>query len=241
MHQFALSLLFISLSTLLPAQHTLQDFNQIVAGQHIHLVLTPGDENTLTTDFQDIEEDELVIDQRGKTVRIYLRRAKFLEKSYKIRANGYHSRKGVYGEGKVVVNLMYKDLRKLVIKGEQDVHIDGPIFAKRFRLKMYGEPTITIDEMYAEKLVATAYGECKLDIRGGHSEVLRYRLFGESDLNTEAMKTGLTRVTSFGDSRITLDTDEIGLTVFGEIDIAHVGSLRHHGLVIGEKQYQRID
>jgi len=240
-NQIAFLLLFLFSSATICAQRALQDFNQITAGQHIHLVLTSGDENALSTEFSDIDEDELIIDQRGRHLRIYLRQAKYLEKSRKVKDRGYKYRKGVYGNGKVTINLTFKELRKMVIKGEQEVAINGPVFSKRFRLKMYGEPEVAIDEMFVERLVTTAYGECDLHIKGGHADVQRYRLFGESDLNTEAMKTEFTRITSFGDSHLTLNTDDIGVTAFGEIDISHVGSLRHHGLVIGEKQYQRID
>ncbi|MBX2817421.1 MAG: DUF2807 domain-containing protein [Saprospiraceae bacterium] len=219
----------------------LRSFDRLVVSPRIDLILSPGDEESIRVEFDNIDEHELEVEQRNNTLYIYLRDARHLERQYKRKGRGYSYRTGVYEGGKATAYVSYVDLKKLVVKGEQDVVVEGSVFANRFRLKMYGEPDVRFHELYSEKLHTTAYGECDLEIKSGHVEKQKCVLYGESQLDTEHMKTDRVKVTSFGDNSVSVDADRMSVTAFGEMEVRHVGRLYPRGLVIGEKHYHRID
>lgn len=241
-----LALLILSSSLFLQAQTEtdrldLQGFNKLVVSPRIDLHLIQGANESVELEFYDIDKSELVVDQSNKRLSLYLKDARSIEKTNKYKNKGHKYREGVYEGGKVIAFVTYSSLRKLVIKGEQIVTVEGSLFSDRLRLKMYGEPEVRFDELYAEKLHATAYGECDLTIRGGHAEKQKYVLYGESEVDAENMKTENCKVTSFGENSLSMDTDDLYVTGFGELEIKHIGRLRPRGFVIGEKDYRRID
>ena len=83
-----LSLLILVLcmgSTLLAQERTesLKYFNKLVVSPHIELILIKGDHEQVVWDFKNISEDKLNVELDGKTLHLYLDKAKITPKLQK--------------------------------------------------------------------------------------------------------------------------------------------------------------
>ena len=211
------------------------DFTKLEVGPRIELVMVEGDQADIQLEFFGIHPDELHFKQSGKKVRMYLDKAKNWEKQKKIYTDYGHFKEAWYEDGYVVAYITYKELSKLVIKGDQDVDLKGSITDDIFKLKVYGDLDIEIDEIRAERMKVKMYGDCSLSFDSGSVAKQKYVLFGEHDIDASAITGELAKLTNFGDSHLDLNPERVKMTAFGETDlVVGRGTDVRKGLVIGE-------
>ena len=211
------------------------EFNKLELGQRIRAILTPGETESVKYELVGVHPDDLIIRSKGKTLEIYLEKAKNLEKQRKTYDHGYKQKEGWYEGSWVNVYVTYNTLKKLTTKGEEDLDITGTINTDVFKLKAYGDLEIEIDDLTAEKLKVKLYGENDLDIKSGAIGIQKYKLFGENQIDTRDVRGELVKATNYGESVIRVNTETVKFTVFGEIDVeCGYGTNVRKGLVLGE-------
>ena len=222
---------------------TTSPFNRIIVSPYIQVTLVQGDEESVTVNEIHVEKSKLHIEVNDKTLRIYLEGAKDLPKNEKDYSNGYKESHPLYENTSVVATITYKNLEALSLRGKEDQLCKSPIKGDKFILKIYGESTVTFNEMNLRQLNATLYGESVLEIKAGSVTDQRYTCYGESKVNSLAIDGSTSRVTAFGRANFKLNvTDRIKITSYGEAELYYKGNPAiEKGLNLGDMVINKMD
>lgn len=216
------------------------DFDQVVIGQHIEVIFQESDTQGVFYEFYDIDPDELIIRQKGDRLEIYLAHARNLEKTKKIYRGEVDFKVDWYGDGLVRATVFYNDLSKVILKGEEDIYFADPILAETFKLKAYGAMDIEFAGMQAEKFKAKIFGDNDLDFEKGAIGLQKYKLFGENSIDADQVSGAFVRATNYGENSLDSNSEVIHFTVFGEMDVScSRGTDIRKGVVLGEYTVNR--
>ena len=224
-----------------PIVHKVPSFEKIIVSPHIRLVLEPGDEESVLITETKVEESKINVKVVGRTLRIYLDKAKDYTKHKKNR--DYESK---YGSNKrpmylgtlVTAKVTYKDLKKMSIRGEEDVECLGLIKSKKFKLKVFGEADVNIASIESQQLKTALYGENKIKFHDGRISDHKIKAYGDNNVDLSKLVSTRTRTTSFGVSNLNLNAkDKVKITAFGESEFNVTGGAKvYRGIVIGENR-----
>ncbi len=216
----------------------LKSFSKIIASPRVNLILEKGEEESIRLTYTNVTPDKINIKVKGKTLHLYLDDAQVIEKT---KHSNRHGRKSIYRDASVTAYVTYTTLDHLEIRGNQELSCNGPLRAKKFTLKAYGENEIRLASVKTEYLKTSLYGENDLKIRGGKAEYQKYRLFGENKIDTRDLKSYTTTTNIYGESRIKLSTeDNLRINAFGESHISYTGNASiNRGLIFGQTQIHR--
>jgi len=210
-------------------------FHTIIAGPHIEVILNPGEQEAIDIESYDVSENEVVVEVKGNTLHVYLRDARNLEKQEKHKGRGYKYSRGVYQDSKVTATITYRNLQKLVTKGEEKVTVNGTLHCPSFKYKSYGEQKVVFENVKVSNFRAKLYGSTKLEIKNGQAELQRYKLYGEHDIDTRNVISAIVRTANYGEVDMEVNSDLVALTSFGEAEIKTAGRTKiRKGIVIGE-------
>ncbi len=219
---------------------TLSSFNKIIIGPKVDLVLYQGDQEAIRIDFDHIEEDRINYKVRGKTLKIYLDDAVYVEKSIKRGRDWSWSRKK-YAGVEVVAHVTYAELKALDVRGEQEVEVIDPIDAPKFKLKLYGEPQVNLNEVICGQFKAKAYGDVRLNVKNGNSVEQIFRLYGDCEVYCSNFKSNNIRATCFGDCKLNIHPESLEITAFGDASVRYIGSPDiNKRIVIGDLSFEKI-
>jgi len=217
----------------------LKPFTRIVASPRINVVLKRGDRESIRLVYRAVTKDKVNINQKGKTLRIFLDRARKVEPT--IHTNDGHSKHGIYEGVSVTAYITYRDLESLEIRGTQELTCLDLIDTKKFVLRAYGENEITFAALKTDFFKVALYGENTLKIKAGKAIEQKYRLFGENKISSQDMKSSYTSTSIFGEAKLHINTsEEVIINAFGEpvIDVdggAHV----NRRLIFGKAEITR--
>ncbi|MFT7034842.1 MAG: hypothetical protein ACJA2S_003360 [Cyclobacteriaceae bacterium] len=216
-------------------QKKLPHFEKIIVSPHIELILEQGEEESVVIKEAIVSEEEINVTVVGKTLRIYLDDAKTITQYKKTKEGGNKWKKPTYTGKKLTAHVTYKNLRKLSVRGEEEVIVLNEINAKKFRLKLYGEIKMNVASMEVGKLRATLYGENRVNINGGSTDSQVLVCYGENKVDARNFISKNTKTKSFGESELKLNVlKEIRVTAFGESEVSFVGDARvNRGIMIG--------
>ncbi len=145
-----------------------------------------------------------------------------------------------YDNGLVRATVFYKDLSKVILKGEEDIYFADPIVAETFKLKAYGEMDIEFASIHAEKFKAKLYGDNDLDFEKGAIGLQKYKLFGENSIDADQVSGACLRATNYGENSLDSNSEVIHFTVFVEMDVScSRGTDIRKGVVLGEYSVNR--
>ena len=200
----------------------LESFDKIMVSPRINLHLVEGDQENIRFEVENIDPDDIRYEVRHKKLSVFLDGARNTEPqvSYK----GY--KRSIYAGGEVHAYVTYKSLRKLVVKGEENVTCDSPIDTDRFTMRLYGESEVDLISLNAGYFKVAMFGENDLHIGEGDIDTQRYALYGENDIKVKEVSCHDTRTTSFGENELTINSKNLSLTSFGETEIAYAGSMK---------------
>src|SRR5690606_29671512 len=217
----------------------LKPFSKIIASPHINLVLTQGDQESIRLVYEGVPAEKINVKQRGRTLHIYLDKAKYAEKKHKY---GYTTTP-MYPDARLTAYVTYRSLEELEIRGNQELACLDPIRSDRFALRAYGENDMTFASVNTEYFVTRMYGENKLRIDNGKADFQKYSLYGNNDINTVALKSYYATATIFGESSLQLHTDdELKISTFGEGEVMYAGNAHvNHRLVVGNARVSHLD
>jgi hypothetical protein len=113
----------------------------------------------------------------------------------------------------------------------------------KFRLKIYGDSEVLLNEVSLDELKTTIYGESNLVIKAGTIKEQKYTAYGESKINSLGINSNTTKITAYGEADFQLNvSDEIRLTAYGEAVVNYKGNpVISKGINIGEVKINRID
>jgi hypothetical protein len=218
----------------------LRSFNKIVASPRINLILEKGEQESIRVVYDDVSENNINIEVKGKTLRIYLDDARIVEKMERV---SRHHKRSIYEHASVTAYVTYKELSRLEVRGEQEVTCKDQITAKKFILKAYGENEIELASVKTDYFKTALYGENNLKIRGGRADYQKYKLYGDNKIDTRELKSFSATTTIFGESKVKLTTeDELKVNSFGEAEVRYNGNAAvNRGLVFGEVKISRMN
>ncbi len=203
---------------LLGQAEPIRDFDKVVLSPYIALELIQGDHADISFDIDGVDEEDVMYDVSGGTLRIYLEGARTFNRRSFDRNDGYML--DHYRNAEVTAYVTYRTLRKLIVKGDDDVNIRGTIDRPSFLMRVYGDCDVYVEDLRTEHFKAGLYGENKLNIERGDIGEQVYALFGDNRVNAVDVETGSIRTTSFGDNNIKVKARDFAITSFGDGEVA---------------------
>ena len=234
--KYSFTLLSILLVNILSAEMiNLPPFHTIVSGPHVELELKNGLDEAMEIETDGVSREDVIYEVKGKTLHIYLRNARNIEKTKKYKNGRSKWSVGIYKDSKIKATITFRDLRKLVTKGKERVNINGPIGGQSFKYKSYGDQKVSFASIETENFRAKLYGETDLKIKNGYADLQRYKLYGDHNIDTQNVKTKKVKASNFGEVDLDVDTKIVALTSFGIADIKSKSrAVVRKGIVIGE-------
>lgn len=236
-------LIFVIEITVAQTVTNVDHFDKVIISPHIEVTLIEGNEEKVTIENSTVGSDKINIEVNGRTLRIYLDGAKEVEKNEKAYENGKEVKRPLYTGTVVSATIMYKTLKELSVRGEETIVCKSALKGDKFRLKIYGESEVYLNEVSLAELRTTIYGESNLIIKAGSVTEQRYTAYGESTVNSLNINSHRTKITAYGDSNFQLNvSDEIKLTAYGEAIVEYKGNPAiTKGLNLGEIRINKID
>ncbi|MDN5202481.1 head GIN domain-containing protein [Fulvivirgaceae bacterium BMA10] len=220
----------------------LKSFDKIIVSPLIELVLIKGDKESISLESWNVEEDRINARVKGKTLRIYLDKAKVNVKYKKGSTPERWRWQRMYKGGGVKAYVTYKTLKHLQVRGDEQVVCNDPLINKKFRIKVYGEADVTLASVEADYMKTSLYGENLLEIKSGNAHQQVYKVYGSNVINTKKLNSRWTKASVFGESELAVNvSDVLRISAIGETEIYYKGSPEiQKGMIIGNTHFRRI-
>lgn len=220
-----------------------KNFDKVIVSPHIQAIFVKGNSPSVAIEKSTTEMDKVNVEVNGKTLRIYLDDAKEVTKNEEYYVNGQKRKRPIYKGTVLTVRVTYQDLEELSLRGEETIVCESPIDQEKFRLKIYGESQVYLNEVKLRELHTTIYGESFLEVKKGSTEHQKFIVYGETKINTLGVANKSTKITAYGEGSYRINaSDRLKVTAYGEATIAYRGNPNvDKGIVIGEAIIQRID
>ncbi len=217
-------------------------FDKVIVSPHIQVTFIEGNEESVSIQKISVSKDKLNIEVKGKTLRIYLDGAKEVTENEKYYKDGKKRTRSVYNGTIVTATITYKNIDELSLRGEEKFICKSPIVQDDFRLKIYGESQVIINEVALKSLQTTIYGESFLEIKSGTINKQKITAYGETKVNTLGVDNKTTKITAYGEGSYRVNvSEELKVTAYGEATIAYIGTPNvNTGIIIGEATIQKI-
>jgi len=235
--------IFFLRATFAQTSTAVDHFNKVIVSPHIQVTLVEGNEENVTIENSTVSKDKINIEVHNNTLRIYLDDAKEIEKNKKDYENGYKEKHSIYNGTVVTATVTYKTLSELSVRGEETQVCKSLLKGDKFRLKIYGESHVYLNEVNLGELQTTIYGQSFLDIKSGTIKNQKYTVYGESKINSLGINNNTTKITAYGEANFRVNaSDEIRITAFGEASLQYKGNASiNKGLHFGEMQIAKIE
>ncbi len=243
--KFSLTILIVFVFEATFAQNTtaVNHFDKIIISPHVQVTFVEGNEESVTIEKSTVSNEKINIEVNNGTLRIYLDGAKEVEKNETVYENGYREKRPIYKGTVVTATVTYKTLDDLSVRGEETQVCKSLLKGDKFRLKIYGESQVYLNDVSLGELQTTIYGESFLEIKSGTIKNQKYTVYGESKVNSLGINNSTTKITAYGEANFRVNvSDEIKITAFGETSLEYKGNPTiNKGLHIGEMQINKID
>ena len=218
-------------------------FNKVIVSPHVQVTFIEGDKESVTIEKSTVSNEKINIEVNGKTLRIYLDGAKEVTKNEAVYEDGHKVKRPIYKGTVVSAIVTYKTLDDLSVRGEETQVCKSLLKGNKFRLKIYGESQVFLNEVNLGELRTTIYGESFLEIKSGSITDQKYIAYGESKINSLGIKSNTTKITAYGEADFRVNvSDKIKITAFGEATLGYRGNPEiTKGLNIGDVQIDKID
>ena len=233
---FTIFMLSAAVSSL-SAQHlekNVRHFNKIVVSPRINLVMVQGETESVKISCTNIDVSKINVRVKHNTLQIYLDGSRFTEKRKRVKKNGWAEKESIYSNASVTAYVTYRDMDKLVVRGEQEVEVQGAIKNRKFKLSVYGECSITLASIQTGKFKACLFGQHTLKIKSGIVDTQKYKLFGENKIDAQGIQSEEITSATYGESKLKFNAKEnLRLVTFGESDVIIKGGAHINHLSFG--------
>jgi hypothetical protein len=238
-----LLLFFILKTNLAQNTTTVKHFDKVIVSPHIEATFVEGDVETATIEKSTVGKNKINIEVNGETLRVYLDDSKDVTKTETVYEDGNQVKRPIYKGTVVTATITYKTLKELSVRGEETIVCKSVLKGNEFKLKIYGEEQVFLNEVDLGELKAVIYGESYLKIKSGTIADQVYTAYGESKVNAMEIKNNTTKITAYGESHFQVNvSNEIKITSFGEASVEYKGSpVIDKGLNIGNVKISKID
>lgn len=218
-------------------------FDKVIVSPHIAVNFVESESESVNVHSSTESIEKLNIEVVGRTLHLYLDNAKMVTKGEKIKNDKWKGKRSIYRGTVVTATVTYKKLKELSLRGEEKFVCESPISGSEFRLKIYGESEVYLNEVNLDHLTTTSYGESYLELKKGIIGRQKITAYGESKINTLEVNSSEVKITAYGEGsyRVAV-SDRLKVTAYGEAIIAYEGSPEvDRGIIIGEAEIQKID
>jgi hypothetical protein len=218
-------------------------FNKIIISPHIQVTFVQGDEEKVSIEKSSVSNDKINIEVSGQTLRIYLDDAKEFTKNETVYEDGHTIKRPIYKGTVVIATVTYKTLDELSVRGEEVMLCKSLLKGNEFKLKLYGEARMLLNEVSLGNLNTTIYGESSLEIKSGSITDQKYTAYGESRINSLGITGNTVKITAYGEADFRVNvSDEIKITSFGNAKLRYKGDPEiTKGFNIGGVEINKID
>ena len=216
-------------------EHSLPGFDKIIVSPKINVVLQKGDKESIKIIYSNIDESNINIEVSRNKLHLYLYKSKWFERQEKYRHGECDFERDAYRNASVTAYVTYRELKKLVVRGEEEVSIVDTLTTANFKLKVYGEAEIRITALTTDQFKAKMYGGNNLKINGGKIKNQKYTLYGGNKIDTRAIESETIASVIYGEGQLRVNASQwMSLTSFGEPRIQLNGNAHlYKGIVIG--------
>lgn len=242
-HILVLGVILVGQSSVAQTQKLTEDFNKVIISPHIETTFVQGNENAVTILENRVSENKVNIKVDSGTLRVYLDDAKTTTKYKKVVKNGVKMKVPIY-KGKVLtIQVTYKNINNLSLRGKQRTLCKSLIDLDEFKLKIYGESQVTFNEVNFQVFNADIYGESQLTIKNGKISHQWITAFGESEINLVAVDNKTSKLKAYGEAQFKVQSSEhIKFTAYGEAELFYKGNPEiNRGLSIGASTIHQIN
>jgi hypothetical protein len=213
----------------------LQSFNKIIVSPRIDLVLIPGETESIKIEYYGVEPENIIIDQAGKRVHVYLDHSKILDIGERRRDHDIFDRRERYKFAHVIAYVTFRNLKVIEARGESDVLCEGKISSKKLKIRAFGETDVRLAYLEAKTIKARLYGENTMKVLDGEAGHVSYKLYGENKIDTKGLRSITSSTTVYGDCRVKLNaSEEVRVNSFGEPSLFVSGSpYISKGIILG--------
>ena len=219
-------------------------FHKAVISPYIQATFVQGEAESVSVNRSIVDSRILHVEVSGGELRVYLEGAKDLP-HYQVdyREDGGQRSLPLYPNHAVVVTIVYKRLDALSLRGTETYLCESPLSAKKFTLRVYGEPNVIFTAVHISNMHSTIYGDGTLEIRSGVVNRQYYTCFGNGKINSTAITGQAAKVTSFGDAEFNVNvSDRIKVTAIGEARLRYMGNPDIvKGIHIGDMDLRKLD
>ncbi|MFD2571034.1 head GIN domain-containing protein [Spirosoma soli] len=223
---------------------TLPSFDKVIVSPLVSIILVAGEQESVRLEYENVTPEKVNCFVQDKTLRIYLDDAKITVKQQKWEDGNHSYKKPIYGKGvKVTAYVTYRQLSELEVRGEEEAICQSEITGDVFKLRVYGQATVTLSSLKVNELKASIYGENKITIQSGQADEQLYRVYGESQIEAENLVGQNVSTSLYGDSKLRLyASNRIGVTAVGESDVTYSGGAHlHKGIVLGDVTIRKTE
>jgi hypothetical protein len=187
--------------------------------------------------------EKINVEVEGKTLRLYLDGAKMVTKSEKMNDEEWEGKRSIYQGTVVTATVTYKNLEELSLRGEETFVCKSPLSMEKFRLKIYGESQVYLNEVDLESLRTTIYGESYLEFKKGDIGRQKNTAYGETKVNTLGVNSATVKITAYGEGSYRIKVaDRLKITAYGEATVAYEGNPEvDKGIILGETSIRKIN
>ncbi len=215
-------------------EKSVHHFNKIVVSPRINLVLVQGETESVKISYTKVDVSKINVKVKHNTLRIYLDGSRFMEKRKRVKKNDWVEKESVYTDASLTAYVTYRDLDKLVVRGEQEVDVEGAIKNRKFKLSAYGECSLALASLQTLKFKACLFGQHTLKIKSGIVDTQKYRLFGENTIDTQGIQSEEITSATYGESKLKFNAREnLRVVTFGESDVLIKGGAHVHNVSFG--------
>src|SRR3954471_15645062 len=138
---FTLATAFLAISAFAQdnlIEQKLQSFNKIIVSPKIDLILIPGETESIKIEYSGVDPENIIIDQSGKRVHVYLDHAKIFDIGERRKHHDMFERRERYRFAHVTAYVTFKHLKVIESRGEGVVLCDGTISSKKLKIRTMG-------------------------------------------------------------------------------------------------------
>ncbi|AYN69391.1 DUF2807 domain-containing protein [Euzebyella marina] len=239
----AILAMFLCTSAQAQKKIDVEPFEKVIVSPHIEVIFKEGAEESVTIKSSKLPLEKIHIEEKHNQLHLYLEGAKLTTKSERVESDEWHGKKSIYNGTMVTAIVAYRKLKELSLRGEETFTCESRLDSERFRLSIYGESKVYLNDVDFSEMKTTVYGESFLEIKTGEIDRQKITAYGETVINTLGVKCGETKITAYGEGSYRLHAmNDLRITAFGEATVAYAGSPEvSKGMVIGEARIQQMD
>lgn len=232
-----LTLSFFFLFFLANAQHKTEmvsDFEKIVIGPYIKADLVQGSKQSIKVISNNISKDMLVINVNNKTLDIYVKGAK---SSYNEKIE-----RSVNGEVNIKIEITYKELEDLTIKGNEKVNFKSDLISSNFNFKGEGNGSLLLKSINVKDLKGQLYGNFTISALEGEVDNQSFKIYGNAEIAFSDVVSKRAKLTMYGNNKVYLNvTDYFKTSGFGNYQVRYKGNPEiKKGISIGKGVVEKI-